>query len=307
MSNSPQSLVPGLPGEESLQLVEIFEDPVRARQHPPGSLGSGHAEHEIDRLSEPIRERDLGGRPPASGRRVVPERHQRVRIPLDPVEVPGHDLPHGPPEALGVLDLPSPEFATLLWVEVLLLVRRRVVEVVAQPRELRGQPAAPGPPSVGAVLDGSGEVDPQATPIWGQSGRTGHSGQRGFRARQIWRPWKINRCAAIVRCPRGTRAFKSSSTLTGSDCRVQPSRRAIRPTCVSTTKPSSFPNAFPRMTLAVLRPTPGSARRASIVSGTLPPCSAAIAAPAPRRLRALALKNPVVRMSSSSSPGFARA
>src|SRR5262245_42896786 len=57
---SPDCLVLGLFSEESLQLLEVFENLLRAGQHPPGSLRSGHAEHEIDGLPEPIRERDLG-------------------------------------------------------------------------------------------------------------------------------------------------------------------------------------------------------------------------------------------------------
>ena len=57
----------------------------------------------------------------------------------------------------------------------------------------------------------------------------------------------------------------------GSLCFVRRNRSDKRITCVSTTMPSSTPNAFPSTTFAVLRPTPGSSRSCAMVLGTLPP------------------------------------
>jgi endonuclease-3 len=56
----------------------------------------------------------------------------------------------------------------------------------------------------------------------------------------------------------------------GSLCFVSPSRPDMRPTWVSTTTPG-VSKAAPSTTLAVLRPTPGSATSSSSVRGTCPP------------------------------------
>ena len=63
------------------------------------------------------------------------------------------------------------------------------------------------------------------------------------------------------------------STSSGSLPGAIPVRLPTRKTCVSTAI-VSFPNATLSTTLAVLRPTPGSASSASRDRGTLPPCSA---------------------------------
>ena len=54
---------------------------------------------------------------------------------------------------------------------------------------------------------------------------------------------------------------------------VSPKRRASRFTWVSTTIPAAIPNAVPRTTFAVFRPTPASAVRASRSRGMIPPWS----------------------------------
>ncbi|COX13463.1 Uncharacterised protein [Mycobacterium tuberculosis] len=48
-----------------------------------------------------------------------------------------------------------------------------------------------------------------------------------------------------------------------------------------------IPNALPRMTLAVLRPTPGSVTNLSMVAGTSPPNRSTRACPRPMREAAL--------------------
>ena len=72
-------------------------------------------------------------------------------------------------------------------------------------------------------------------------------------------------------------------------------------TWVSTTMPTAVLNALPRTTLAVLRPTPGSAVSSSIVRGTSPPCFSMIAFDAAITAFALLRKKPVWRTSRSIS------
>ena len=64
-----------------------------------------------------------------------------------------------------------------------------------------------------------------------------------------------------------------------------------------------MPKALPSTTLAVLRPTPGSATSSSSVHGTSPPCRSTSARAIPLSDRALARKNPVewIRRSSVGS------
>ena len=65
--------------------------------------------------------------------------------------------------------------------------------------------------------------------------------------------------AQIDPLARGTTCIRSCSICSGVLRDDKPSRRASRLTCVSTTTPEASPNAVPRTTLAVLRPTPGNA------------------------------------------------
>ncbi len=67
---------------------------------------------------------------------------------------------------------------------------------------------------------------------------------------------------------RGSAAHNCCSTTSGSSDFAMPIRLATRSTCRSTGSPGT-PSAWPRTTLAVLRPTPGSSTSASIVLGTL--------------------------------------
>src|SRR6266508_2404486 len=129
-------------------------------------------------------------------------------------------------------------------------------------------------------------------PVHGHKAFTGQRGQSGFRARQVFRPWMISRCVAWVHRARGMTSQSWSCTLSGSSARARPSRCETRNTCVSTAR-AGTPKAFPRTTLAVLRPTPGSAVNWSSVLGTTPPWRSTRALPTPISARALALKNPV--------------
>ena len=72
--------------------------------------------------------------------------------------------------------------------------------------------------------------------------------------------------------------MRSTSIFSGVFWLVKRRRVESRFTWVSTTTPSSIPKAFPRITLAVLRPTPGNASSAARSSGTLPPCCSTSAA-----------------------------
>ena len=77
----------------------------------------------------------------------------------------------------------------------------------------------------------------------------------------------------------------------------------MRWTCVSTTTPSAMPNHDPSTTLAVLRAAPGMVSSSSMVCGTSPPKSLMILRAAPTTDFDLLRKNPVERMSGSSSSG----
>ena len=121
------------------------------------------------------------------------------------------------------------------------------------------------------------------------------------------RPWKMSRCASIVQTRRGKSAIRSCSILSGVVRVVKRIRPASRLTWVSTTTPSSIPKALPRITLAVLRPMPGSADSCRMLRGSSPPCSSSRALAMPIRLRVLLRKKPVERMTSSSSAGSAAA
>src|SRR5881628_537998 len=101
--------------------------------------------------------------------------------------------------------------------------------------------------------------------------------------------------------------IRSCSIFTGSSCRVSPSNQLRRWTCVSTTIPSFFPNQVPRMTFAVLRPTPGRAVSSSIVCGTSPPCRSTSACAIPMIDLVLFRKKPVDWISFSRTFGSAAA
>ena len=81
---------------------------------------------------------------------------------------------------------------------------------------------------------------------------------------QTRRPCQISRCGKTFQYSRGTSLTRSRSILTGSSCRVRPSRCESRRTCVSTTIPSAWPRSA-MTTFAVLRATPGSRSSSSIV------------------------------------------
>ena len=91
----------------------------------------------------------------------------------------------------------------------------------------------------------------------------------------------------FVHSAAGTRFVRSRSILTGSVSVLRPRRRLRRLTWVSTGNPGT-PKALPRMTLAVLRPTPFSATNSSMVVGTSPPWRSTSCRQQSRMLRALA-------------------
>ena len=106
---------------------------------------------------------------------------------------------------------------------------------------------------------------------------------------------------------RGTRVMRRASTFRGSSPWQSPSRFVTRSTWVSTAMPSLRPKAWPRTTLAVFRPTPGSLRMVSTLRGISPPWSRTRPAAKPMMLLVLARKNPVERMMVSTSAGAASA
>ena len=97
----------------------------------------------------------------------------------------------------------------------------------------------------------------------------GHAEHFGFRAEQVSRPKKMSCSEKSFQLLFGTIFIRSNSILTVSLFAVNPSRREILETWVSTTMPGVL-KAAPSTTLAVLRPTPGSSTSSSIVCGTRP-------------------------------------
>ena len=95
-----------------------------------------------------------------------------------------------------------------------------------------------------------------STRLEGQRSVSTQSSQRGRRASQTRRPCQISRCGNRPQSARGTSLTRSRSILTGSSCRVSPSRCESRRTCVSTTTPCGLPSSA-ATTFAVFRATPG--------------------------------------------------
>src|SRR5881409_1403847 len=93
-------------------------------------------------------------------------------------------------------------------------------------------------------------------------------------------------------------SISSCSIFTGSSWRRSLSSPVRRWTWVSTTIPSFFLNQVPRITFAVLRPTPGSAVSSSIVCGTSPPCRSTSACAIPMIDLVLLRKKPVDKTKS---------
>src|SRR5699024_3014123 len=138
------------------------------------------------------------------------------------------------------------------------------------------------------------------SPYAGHSRATGQAPQAGLRAWQRRRPCQMTWWHTITQSFFGNSAPTSASTVSGSVLVVQPNRRASRPKWVSTVMPGT-PKALPSTTLAVLRPTPGSFTSSARVRGTSPSCSVTSCWPSLSRVSVLARKNPVGRISSSSS------
>ena len=91
----------------------------------------------------------------------------------------------------------------------------------------------------------------------------------GLRAWQTRRPWKMIRCESIVHSRRSMSLPTAVSIFTGSVSVVHAQRPTSRWKWVSTVSPGTS-NALPRITLAVLRPMPGSVTRSTSRPGTCP-------------------------------------
>src|SRR5271165_2205099 len=135
----------------------------------------------------------------------------------------------------------------------------------------------------------------------------GQSAHFGLRAKHNARPCRMIWCAKMIHLSRGLTFIRSCSIFLGSLFLVSSRRREMRCTCVSTTTPSAILNHVPKTTLAVLRATPGICNNSSILRGTSPPKSLNILRAAPTTDFDLLRKNPVVRMSGSSSSGLSAA
>ena len=167
----------------------------------------------------------------------------------------------------------------------------------------RGMPRGLPVGCLGAACHPCGQA---GTVAEGHTSASRHVPQRGARAVHTARPWRMSLRLSAPHCADGTRAPNSRSTTSGSGDVVKPSRRASRPTWVSTGSPGSL-NATLRTTFAVLRPTPGRVTRSSIAEGTWPSKRSTSVRAIPSRLLAFERKNPVERISSSSASGSAPA
>ena len=127
--------------------------------------------------------------------------------------------------------------------------------------------------------------------------------QLGRRARHTRRPWRIETDAERAPLSAGSNAPRSDSTFTGSVSPVRPSRRTSRPTWVSTGRPGS-PKADAADDVGCLTADSGQRGQVLHVRRHLAVVTFAPRLwPYRRGLRVLARKNPVDRMSSSTSPG----
>src|SRR2546430_10936129 len=140
----------------------------------------------------------------------------------------------------------------------------------------------------------------------GQKSFSAHSSHPGRRSSHTLLPWRIRRNESAVHSSSGTIEQTWYSILTGFLVFTSPSRLVSLITCVSTANPGT-PKPAPRITLAVLRPIPGTLIRSSIVFGTSPPNSSTSLRLAAMILWVLARKNPVGLISLSTSAGSAAA
>src|SRR5713101_3783275 len=108
----------------------------------------------------------------------------------------------------------------------------------------------------------------------GQKSLRMHSSHRGRRAMHTRRPCRIRRSDNPVHSSGGTIEMTCRSILTGSRVDTSLRRLVRRITCVSTANPGTL-NPAPRITLAVLRPIPGTWSKPSMLAST----SAGSAAP----------------------------
>ena len=131
-----------------------------------------------------------------------------------------------------------------------------------------------------------------------------------WRAVQMARPWSTRRWQKLLDSSGGRISRSCFSTLPGSLVpSVRPRRPEIRMQWVSATTTPGVWNTSPKIRLAVLRPTPGSATSSSMVPGTFPPCWDRSIWAHSTRSRLLARKNPQEWMYSptSSTSAWAKA
>src|SRR3989304_6659949 len=164
------------------------------------------------------------------------------------------------------------------------------------------QVTGPLPPR---ALSATPAYDAAAISRDGHHWRSAQPPQSGLRAWQTRPPWMIRRWEKPGHSLGGSRHPRSLSILVGSCSRVNPRRLDNRLQCVSTATPG-VAKAWPRITLAVFRPTPASFVSSAIVAGTLPPNSSTNCRAHRCRDFALARNKPSVRISASMSREEAR-
>ena len=159
---------------------------------------------------------------------------------------------------------------------------------------------------LGPVWPGVASVAANSPGADGQKSASRQRSQRGDRAVQVARPWRIRRRLNAPRWAAGIMGSSAISILTGSVSSVSSNRWDRRCTWVSTGRPGARSRrSGPRW------PSCGRRRAASpgppSGTGTWPSNRVTNPWAMPTRLRDLARKNPVERINSSSSPRSAAA
>ena len=136
--------------------------------------------------------------------------------------------------------------------------------------------------------------------------RTPHSPHFGFLAVQTYLPWRMSQWCAFARRCSGIEPVRSFSTFSTVSPSESPILRDTLNTCVSTAI-TGLSYTTDAITLAVLRPTPGSFTSSSVSDGTLPPKSSSRVLAIPMRFLALLLGNVMDLISPYTSSNDASA
>ena len=213
----------------------------------------------VERRLHSLGHRHLDGQATAFGERIALQQHAENARRLGP-----DDFAVAQAERVRV-ELGAGNARPEIWLEPVVqdgVGRQRAV--LSRPAEAQGDL---GDDESDQEPDGNGEEaqrqrarhpHPRVLSGHGHTARTGQTGQRGARATHVRRPCAWIRCVVRVHDAFGRTSVSWSWISSGSSDLARPRRWLTRNTWVSTAMASS-PNALPRSTFAVLRPTPGNA------------------------------------------------